>query len=138
LSEDQGDLFIADYVKGLYKLDLSNKSLVKVEPDFEASIKAIDGLTFHKNGLIAIQNGIVPMRVTKYHLGGNKKVLSSYQVIDAGHPAFNEPTIGCVSKNTYYYVANSQWSGYTADHKLKPEDQLQDTIILSVDLNSIK
>ena len=137
-SEDQHNLFIADYVKGLYKLDVSNKALSKVEPDFEASIKAIDGLTFHKKGLIAIQNGIFPMRVTKYHLDASGKVLSSYQVIDAGHPAFNEPTIGCVSKDTYYYVANSQWSGYTADHKLKPENQLQETIILSVDLNSLK
>jgi sugar lactone lactonase YvrE len=137
-SADQRELFIADYVKGLYKLDLSSKTLSKVEPNFEASIKGIDGLAYHKKGLIAVQNGIFPMRVTKYYLDANGKELSSYQVIDAVHPAFNEPTIGCVSKETYYYIANSQWSGYTADHKLKPEDQLQDTIILSVDLSSVK
>ncbi|HEU5290038.1 MAG TPA: hypothetical protein VFU05_05290, partial [Cyclobacteriaceae bacterium] len=64
--------------------------------------------------------------------------ITRFEIIDRAHPSFNEPTNGCVSNNTLYYVANSQWGGYDNKHQLKPVDQLQDIVVLKTDLNKIK
>lgn len=137
LSDDGRYLFIADYVKGIFRLTLADKSLIQLTADFDTSLKSIDGLTFYKNSLIAIQNLVFPMRSTVYKLNDGQDKLVSFEIIDRAHPAFNEPTIGCVANDTYYYVANSFWSGYTEDRRLKPESELQDVVILKTDLKAL-
>lgn len=135
-STDGKTLFIADYIKGIFKLDLKNMKLSKLkDQDLNLSLKSVDGMTFYNNSLIAIQNGIHPMRVTRYLLDGNFETITKAVVIDNAHPAFNEPTIGCLSGKEFYYVANSLWSGYNKDHSLKPEDQLQEVVILKSKLD---
>jgi hypothetical protein len=133
-SDDGMSMFIADYIKGVFKLDVTTKQLSFLKSSFDASLKSIDGLTFYKNSLIAIQNAIFPMRVTQYLLNSSQNGLTEYKIIDRGHPAFNEPTIGCIDGNNFYYVANSLWSGYTDDQRQKPESELQDVIILKAKL----
>jgi hypothetical protein len=135
-SDDGKYLFIADYVKGIFRLELATRSLIQLTSDIEISLKSIDGLTFYKNTLIAIQNAVTPMRVTRYTLDPSMSKVTGYTIIDRGHQAFNEPTIGCLSGNDFYYVANSLWSGYDKDHQLKPVDQLQEVIILKAALKN--
>jgi hypothetical protein len=137
-SADGQTLFIADYIKGIYNLNMQTKNLVKVKETFDLSTKSIDGLTFYNNSLIAIQNYIYPMRVTQYFLDASQMSLTGYKIIDRAHPAFNEPTIGFGNGDTFYYVANSLWSGYDENRKIKSEDQLQDVVILKADLKKIK
>ncbi len=129
-SDDGSTLFIADYIKGIFKLDVKTKKLTFLNASFDASLKSVDGLTYYKNSLIAIQNAIFPMRVTQYQLNKTGDALINYRIIDRAHPAFNEPTIGCLVGNEFYYVANSLWSGYTKNGQQKPEDELQDVVIL--------
>ena len=56
------ELFVADYVKGMYKLNVPNKQLTKLEVLPEVSMKGIDGVYFYNNSLLAIQNGVSPVR----------------------------------------------------------------------------
>jgi hypothetical protein len=128
------NLFVADYIKGIYKLNMRSKQLTKLTQAFDISLKSIDGLTFYNNSLIAIQNYIYPMRVTQYFLDKGYQSLSSYRIIDRAHPAFNEPTIGVADGRDFFYVANSLWSGYDENRKLKPADQLQSVVILKAKL----
>jgi sugar lactone lactonase YvrE len=137
-SEDGQFLFIADYIKGLYRLEVKSKSLLRLKTDFDVSVKSIDGLTFYKNSLIAIQNSIYPMRVTQYFLNSKSDGLKGYRIIDRKHPAFNEPTIGTADGDSFFYVANSLWSGYDDQHSLKPDDQLQNVVILKSELKNKK
>jgi outer membrane protein assembly factor BamB len=133
-SDDEQFLFIADYIKGLFRLHVQTKELkpIATQPGF--SLKGIDGLLWYKNSLIAIQNGISPMRVTRYFLNNTQQEITHTKILDRGHPAFQEPTNGCVVGNTLYYIGNSQWGGYDENHRLKPLDQLQDVVILKAGL----
>lgn len=133
-SDDNKYMFIADYIKGIFRLNLTNFDLLLLPKNFDPSLKSIDGLVFFNNSLIAIQNGLKPMRVTRYALTKNMDKLEAYSILDQGHPAFNEPTLGTLDKNTFYYVANSLWSGYDDNHNLKPDTQLQEVIILKTNL----
>lgn len=126
-------MYIADYVRGIFRLELDGMKLVQVLPEFELSLKGIDGLVYTDQSLIAIQNNVNPMRVTRYALDRDGVKLVSYQILDRKHPAFNEPTGGDVVGDAFYYVANSQWSGYQDGH-IKPADKLQDIVILKANL----
>ena len=133
-SNDGRYLFIADYIKGIFRLDMQDKTLTLLPADLPLSLKSIDGLTFYNNSLVAIQNGVTPMRVTQYYLNDAHDRLTGYAIIDRAHPAFNEPTTGCKLNDTFYYVANSLWSGYEKGNKLKPTEALQDVVVLKVGL----
>lgn len=76
------------------------------------------------------------MQVNQYSLNTEMTALTKVKTIDRAHPAFGEPTNGCIINNALYYIANSQWGGYTPDNKLKPTDQLQDVIILKAILDT--
>ncbi len=134
-SPDDHLLFIADYIKGPYQLNIQTKQLTKLSTDLKESLKGIDGLAFYNNDLIAIQNGVNPLRVSRLYLGYKQERIINIQILDRKHPAFNEPTIGTIVGDQFYYVANSQWGGYNKDHTLKPKSELQDIIILRRKLN---
>jgi hypothetical protein len=137
-SDDEQYLFIADYIRGIYRLDMNTKKISLLLNTRNVSLKAIDGLVWYQNSLIAIQNGTTPMRVTRYFLSEDLSSIIDAKIIDRGHPSFNEPTNGCIVNNIFYYIANSQWTGYDEHHLPKPTDQLQDIIILKVDLEKIR
>ena len=132
-SADNAYLFISDYIKGIFRLKLSDKELIQIANTTDTSLKGVDGLHFYKNNLITIQNGVTPARVTKYFLNKEMNEAMHDEIIDRAHPAFNEPTLGVLVKDFFYYIANSQWSGYE-NGKQKPSDQLQDIVILKAKL----
>ena len=134
-SDDDRYLFIADYIKGIFRLDTKTKELLLLDNKVITSLKAIDGLRWYRHSLVAIQNSTNPMKVSRYTLNADMTAVTGEHIIDRAHPAFNEPTNGCIVNNTFYYIANSQWSGYTKENKLKPVDQLQDIVILKAALN---
>jgi DNA-binding beta-propeller fold protein YncE len=131
---DNRYLFISDYIKGLYRLNINTKELVAINKKIEASLKSIDGLIFYQNSVIAIQNSVTPMRVMQYKLNDGLDSVVDYAIIDRAHPAFNEPTNGCIVNNKLIYIANSQWSGYTNEYSPKPTEELQDVVILQFTL----
>lgn len=133
-SGDERYLFIADYIKGIFRLDVKTKELIQLTRDVDVSLKSIDGLMWHQNSLIAIQNGVTPMRVTRYFLNPELNTVTDSKIIDRAHPSFNEPTNGCIVGDILYYVANSQWGGYDDKHQLKPVEQLQDVVVLKASL----
>lgn len=137
-SDDERYMFLADYVKGIFRLDLKTKQFILLENKSSGSLKSIDGLLWYKNSLITIQNATTPMRVCRYLLNADQSSIVRSETIDRAHPAFNEPTNGCIVKDVLYYIANSQWNGYTETHQLKPVDQLQDIVILKASLNELK
>jgi len=134
-SSDERFLFMADYVKGIYRLDVKTRLLTEVRTNADVSLKGIDGIYFYRNSLIAIQNGVTPLRSTRYFLNNELTEITGFEIIDRNHPAFGEPTLGVIDGATFYYIANSQWGGYNDLHHIKPDNQLHDIVILKSHLN---
>ncbi|HEX6227740.1 MAG TPA: L-dopachrome tautomerase-related protein [Chryseolinea sp.] len=128
-SEGDRKLYISDYVKGIFVLDTQTMELAKVSVPYDLSLKGTDGILFYDNSLITIQNGVQPNRVVRHFLNTSGDGFMRYEFIDNAHPAFGEPTIGTLAKDTLMYVANSQWNGYL-NGTIKPENQLQPTVVL--------
>ncbi|MBS1490708.1 MAG: hypothetical protein JSS93_09280 [Bacteroidetes bacterium] len=130
LSSDEKSLFIADYEKGIFKLDLHTKKLNLITTAKDVSLKGIDGIYFYRHSLVAIQNGVVPARSVRYELGKGENTIIDFKIIDRKHPDFGEPTLGVITGNMFYYIANSQWAGYDTRHQQKPASQLKEVVVL--------
>jgi sugar lactone lactonase YvrE len=128
-SDNDKQLYIADYIKGIFMLDIQTRKLSVVNASYDLSLKGSDGIIFFGNSLITIQNGVQPNRVVRNYFDPTGHSFTRYQFIDNAHPAFGEPTIGTLSGSTLYYVANSQWGGYT-DGVIKNESELQPVVVL--------
>jgi len=133
-SQDEKYLFIADYVKGVYRLNVKARELTEIKNNLDVSLKGVDGIYFYKNSLVAVQNGVNPLRATRYFLNKDLNEIVSFEIIDRKHPSFGEPTLGVINGKTFYYIANSQWGGYDDNHHIKPDDQLKDIEVLKYTL----
>lgn len=133
LSEDERHLYVADYARGLYRIDVATKVLAPVSAPDTVAVTGIDGLTRYGNTLLAIQNGIRPYRVVQYHLTPDGTAITHMTRL-ANNLPYDEPTLGTVVDHTFYYVANSQWNLFDRAGTLPPKDQLQGPLILKIEL----
>lgn len=129
-SNDGKWLFAADYSQGIFRIELSTKSIIEVSPPPNVTLLGIDGLYFHKGNLIAIQNGVNPHRVVRFWLNDDFSQIERAEILDANHPDFDEPTLGVIVDDALYYVARSQWGQFDAEGKIKSLEELKEPVVL--------
>ena len=117
LSADGRILYVADYAAGLFALDLTSRRLTRVGAPAEVPLAGIDGLVAVGGDLVAVQNGIEPHRVVRLRLGDRDRIVGA-EILAMNHPAFDEPTLGTVVDDAFYFVANSQWGRINPDGSL--------------------
>jgi sugar lactone lactonase YvrE len=125
-------LYVADYVGGLFRIALADNSVARVQADGPFSLFGIDGLYRHGDELIAIQNGIRPNRLTAMTLSEDGLRISASRVLARNLEHFDEPTLGAVVGDTFYFVANSHWNRFDREGNLPPG--LQPPVVLSISL----
>lgn len=135
-SSDQQHLFMADYGTGLFDLDVKTKRVSHLTPLAGATLLGIDGLYFFKGSLIGVQNGVNPQRVVRVLLSNDLKRVQRLEVLEANNPVFLEPTLGVIVKDTFYFIANSQWPLVDENAKLAAEEKLQEPVVLKVKLDA--
>ena len=134
-SSDERHLFMADYSTGLFDIDVKTKKAAHLAPLAGATLLGIDGLYFHKGSLIGVQNGVTPQRVIRVWLSKDLGRVERLEVVEANNPVFLEPTLGVLVKDTFYFIANSQWPLVDENGKLAAEDKLQDPVVLKMNLD---
>ena len=125
-------LYVADYIGGLYRVALDDGQVEKVSVPATTSDYGIDGLYRHGNRLIAIQNGIQPHRVTAFALSDDGLSVESAEILAMNLPEFDEPTLGTIVGDDFYFVANSHWNRFDGDNNLP--DNLTGPIVLRLAL----
>lgn len=133
-SGDERHLFMADYSTGLFDIDVKTKRVLHLPPLEGATLLGIDGLYFHNGSLIGVQNGVAPWRLVRMALSDDFKRVERLQVIEANNPVFDEPTLGVIVRDSFYFIANSQWGLVDDKGQLGPADKLADPVILKVKL----
>jgi hypothetical protein len=134
LSADQRRLFISDYPRltGLAVLQLDTRTLVFPTHQGAPTLYGIDGLRRHGETLIAIQNGVRPHRVLRLRLDPDLSRVAEVRVLEKANPHFDEPTLGVMVGDRFYYVANSQWGSFDEDGRIWPENRLEAPVVLSL------
>ena len=113
----------------------SEKSQVSVfAPPDDVTLLGIDGLACYGDDLIAVQNGVRPHRVVRFVVNAAADGVERAEVLEANHPRFEEPTLGTVVGDTYFYVANSPWNRFDRDGNLPEAATLKAPVILKIEL----
>ncbi|MGB5628857.1 MAG: hypothetical protein WBM57_05795 [Woeseiaceae bacterium] len=133
--DESGDhLYVADYIGGLYRVALSDGSRERLRVPETVSDHGIDGLYRYGDELVAIQNGIRPHRVVAFQLSDDGLAVEGVRPLAVNHELFDEPTLGLVQGDAFFFVANSHWNRFDANNEL-PEG-LSGPVILKVNLAS--
>ena len=132
---DETVIFVADYLNGICKVDLSSKNITIIDHAEDVVVFGIDGLYFYDNSLIAVQNGTQPNRVMRFFLNAEGTAIESQEILAANHPDFAEPTLGMLMGDEFYFVGSSQWGAVDNDGNLVPEGELKPHIIFKLPLN---
>ncbi len=133
LNEAGDMLYVADYASGLYYIDLERAEAKKLLVTANATDHGIDGLYRHGDELVAIQNGVRPHRVVAFQLEHSGFMATRSRTVAANLPQFDEPTLGTVHGDDFYFVANSHWNRFDQDNDLP--DGLTGPIVLKVRLS---
>lgn len=120
-NEDESKIYIADYISGIYLIDLKSKKVSEVNYSKSTSLRGIDGLYWYNNSLLALQNGVAPFRVSRFFLDKKGTSILKDEVVMRNVPELNEPTLGFISKSKFYFISNSPWSAYDRQLNFKPE-----------------
>jgi hypothetical protein len=130
LSADGKRLFVADYAKGIFAVELDSRRVRLLDAPRTAGILGIDGLYRAGESLIGVQNGTAPPRLLRLGIEGDR--ITSVEVVDAGHPAAPDPTLGVVVGSRFFYIGNSQWEAARPGGQMDPAVKLEDPVILQV------
>jgi len=128
-------LFVADYLTGLFVIDLKTAGVEKLANPTDAHLGGIDGLYLYKGDLIGIQNGTTPQRIVRIDLDNKGRVAKTLSVLQQALPEWNEPTHGFVDGGAFVYIATSNWPAYGDDGKPLDGKTLSPLRLMSVDLN---
>ena len=112
LDEANGRMFIADYLTGLYVMDLEAGDVKLIRNDADAHLGGVDGLYYYKGDLIGVQNGTTPQRIVRISLSEDGAAATALNVLAQNLPEWNEPTHGVVVGAEFYYIATSNWPSY--------------------------
>jgi hypothetical protein len=132
---DDKHLFVADYSKGIFAIDLKTKKYTNLSPAPDLTLLGIDGLYSHRGSLIGVQNGINPPRLVRLYLNRDLSRIERLETIAANDPSFDEPTLGVLVRDTFYLIANSQWGAIDQKGRLAPADKLKEPVVLKIGLS---
>jgi hypothetical protein len=107
-SVDGKFLFVADYVRGIVRVDQRTGAALLLPVPDDTATTGIDGLVLHGSDLIGVQNGFRPHRVVRLRMDDARERITAVDTLERNHPEFDEPTLGVVVDGAFYYVANSQ------------------------------
>lgn len=109
VSRDGRTLYVADYGRGLYRIDLKKPKVATLV----AAVKGIDGLIRDGDALIAIINGD-GRKIVRLTFDASGAVSQELLTTPAGP---GDPTLGTIVERRLVYVADSQWDRFDAAGK---------------------
>ena len=127
-------LYVADYARGILRVDLASREVQVMEAGDDVLALGIDGLYTVGRDLVSIQNGIGPHRVVRLRLDSPGTRIVSLQVLERARPDYAEPTLGVVVGDELYYVANSQWERFREDGGIDAPEELRAPLVLRLRL----
>jgi sugar lactone lactonase YvrE len=134
LAPDERTLYVADYSRGILRVDLGAGSVTAMPAADTVAALGIDGLYWVEGALVGIQNGVAPARVVRLRLSPSGDRIVGVEALDRGHPRHEEPTLGVVVGRDLYYVANSQYERFTQDGAVAQPDSLKPPVVLRLRL----
>ena len=108
MSPDSRLLYVSTFPDGLHVVDLQTGFSSTIAHPADLCLAAIDGLYFHRDTLIAIQNAFMSPRVISLHLTRDLHAIDRFRVLEHRNPLFEGITTGVIAGSDFFYMANIQ------------------------------
>ena len=120
LSPDGRKLFVGTN-ESITVVGVGDRSVARLK--LPAGVKpGIDGLYFHRGGLITVEP-FDKEKIVRYILDERAGAVTRVEVLESAHPLMSQPTTGVIAGRDFYYIANSQLQVF---RKLfKPDGELE-------------
>ncbi len=106
LSDDGRKLYVSAFPDGVTVIDVATRTPRPIGHPETLCLGSIDGLSFFKGSLIAIQNGVVADRVARFPLSADQNSITGVQILERRHPQWDGITTGAIAEGWYYFMAN--------------------------------
>jgi hypothetical protein len=134
LDAEERTLYVADYSRGILRIDLAIRAVRLLETADDVLALGIDGLYLVEGSLVGIQNGVAPHRVVRLRLDASGNRVEHADVLERARPDYAEPTLGVVVGHDLFYVAASQWERFRDDGTIDTPDTLRPPLVLRLRL----
>ncbi len=134
LDAEERTLYVADYSRGILRIDLATRAVRLLETADDVLALGIDGLYLVEGSLVGIQNGVAPHRVVRLRLDASGNRVEHAEVLERARPDYAEPTLGVVVGHDLFYVAASQWERFRDDGTIDAPDTLRPPLVLRLRL----
>ncbi|MEM7574967.1 MAG: hypothetical protein AAF433_18825 [Bacteroidota bacterium] len=136
LGPQEKQLYFSDYRYGLFSLELASQEVYPLENSTPHPLKGIDGLYYYNGQLIGLHNGLRPFQLTAYELSREGKTIISFAYLDKALAEMGEPTLGVITADEFYYLANSPWGAYDREGNFL-EDRAKAPLVFKLNLAEI-
>jgi sugar lactone lactonase YvrE len=121
LSADEKVLFVADYGRGIARVDLAARAVTWLEQPDDLATAGTDGLYTWNGALVAVQNGVTPHRISLLGLSPALDRILVTRVIERASPGMGEPNHGAIVGDTFTFIGNSGWERMEPDGTMRTE-----------------
>ena len=134
VTADGRALLIADYTRGIARVDLASGRLQWLVHGTDLAVMGIDGLYVSGRDLIAVQNGARPPRVVRFRLDGAGTRVLSAEVLERASLSLGQPNHGVLVGSDFVFIGNSGWDRVDERQLLRSEARAQAPTLLRVTL----
>lgn len=106
---DASVLIVADFISGLYRVDLDTGAMTHLKAPDGVSLLGIASLSVHGGDLIAVQNGFKPNKVLRLHLNADWSAVTGEDTVARDDSQISQPAQGVVDGDHFIFVSRSQW-----------------------------
>jgi hypothetical protein len=121
---------------GLVRVPRDGGAYARVAAPPGASLASIDGLYLAGGALVGVQNALGFSRAVRLATSAAGDTVSAVDVLESRHPAHALPTTGVLSRDTLFYVANSQVNLTEPSGRLRDGVTPQGTVVLALPLRT--
>jgi sugar lactone lactonase YvrE len=120
---------------GIARLEPATGTAARLPQPDDVVTGGVDGLYWHRDGLLGVQNGLSPGRVVRIALSDGGKRVSGVSVLQSHHhPLFDEPTTGTIARDRLIVIANSHVARHRADGTIDDPAALRPPALIAVPL----
>ena len=121
IAPDGRTLFIADYGRGIARVDRTSGSVIWLDHGPGVTLTGIDGLVTRGMDLIAVQNGVNPNRIVRLTLDAALGAVTSAEILLRDTALAPEPTHVVQVGEALYAIGNAGWNKYGEDGVAKTD-----------------
>ena len=112
-------LYIADAF-GVVVVDLRNKNSREIQGGGPTTLSGADGLYWHRNSLIAVQNSLGSARIAQFLLAPDGLKVIAVIPLEYQSSLVTLPTTGAVEGDKLYFMSNTQVDNFKNNQVVDP------------------